>query len=163
MAPKCPKPISKAQLAKRAARVRSIAEQMGFLGRVEYQHLYSRTGGASFGLAAEEEDDLLTVYAEAFDKDEDPGEFSLEAMIAHERGHQMMYRHVKLKRLLPKSWTEPYEEIMASILGAILVESKRDAEDLLLKAYFESVELGMDETFSRSRIEEIYAMFRRTL
>ena len=75
----------------------------------------------------------------------------------------MMYRHAKLKKLQPKSWTEPYEEIMASVLGATLVEAERDAEDLLLKAYFDSVESGMDATISRSRIREMFEMFRRAL
>ncbi len=163
MAQNRPKPISATELAKRERRITESARRLGFVGRIEYRHVYSRVGGAQYGLARDAKDDLLIVYAEAFDKDADPREFSLEAMIAHERGHQMMYRQGKLKRLLPESWTGPYEEIMASILGAVLVESERDAGELLLKAYFESVELGMDATISRLRIKGLFEMFRRAL
>jgi hypothetical protein len=51
---------------------------------VEYRHVYSQTGGAQYGRGNTPEEDLLTVYAEAFERDADPQDFSLEAMIAHE-------------------------------------------------------------------------------
>lgn len=128
MTPKRPKPISAAALAKREHRVAAIARGMGFIGRIEYRHVYSQTGGAQYGLAHDVKDDLLTVYAEAFDKDSDPGEFSLEAMIAHERGHQMIARHERLKRVRPAQWSEAAEEIFASLVGSLLVDSTSDEE-----------------------------------
>lgn len=60
---------------------------MGFRGVVEYRHVYSQAGGAQYGLAATEDEDLLIVYAEAFDRDADPEDFALESIGAHERGH----------------------------------------------------------------------------
>lgn len=57
-----------------------MARALGFVGRVEYRHVYSASGGAQYGHGAEVESDLLTVYAEAFDRDADPEDFSLSAI-----------------------------------------------------------------------------------
>src|SRR5260370_35988920 len=91
-----PRAISAAQLLARKSRIALIAETAGFVGNVEYRHVRSQTGGAQFGRGSSEQDDLLTVYAEAFERDVDPEDFSLEAMIAHERGHQILARHPRL-------------------------------------------------------------------
>jgi hypothetical protein len=69
---------------------------LGFIGRVEYCHVYSQTGGAQYGRGSAAEQDLLTVYAEAFERDADPNDFSLQAMLAHERGHQLLARHSRI-------------------------------------------------------------------
>ena len=44
--------------------------------------------------AGSAEEDLLIVYAEAFAKEADPEDFSLTAILAHERGHQILARHL---------------------------------------------------------------------
>jgi hypothetical protein len=49
--------------------------------------VYSQSGGAQYGPGAEAGLDLLTVYAEAFDQNADPDNYSLSAIIAHERGY----------------------------------------------------------------------------
>jgi hypothetical protein len=54
----------------------------------------SNAGGAQFGLGSSPARDLLVVYAEAFLRDADPEDFSLEALLAHECGHQIVYRNV---------------------------------------------------------------------
>ena len=51
---------------------------------MEYRHVYSQTGGAQYGQASTETEDLLTVYAEAFERDANPEDFSLEAIVAHD-------------------------------------------------------------------------------
>src|SRR5437899_1752954 len=89
-----PLPLTAAELRSRRNRASRIARVIGFAGRVE--HVYSQTGGAQFGLAASPEQDLLTVYAEAFDRGANADDFSLEARIAHERGHQLLRRHPRL-------------------------------------------------------------------
>jgi hypothetical protein len=101
---------------------------VGFVGRVEYRHLYSQTGGAQYGLATTAEDDLLTVYAEAFDRDADPDDFSLESIIAHERGHQLLARHPRLTRNMPRGWSGVTEEIVASLVGSLLVEARKTSK-----------------------------------
>ncbi len=91
----------KSELVARERRASRIAREVGFEGRVEYRHVYSQSGGAQFGLGASPGQDLLIVYAEAFERDANPEDFSLEAMIAHERGHQLLARHERLARNLP--------------------------------------------------------------
>jgi hypothetical protein len=44
MANLSPRPISKAQLLARRNRVALIAEMLGFVGNVEYRHVYSQAG-----------------------------------------------------------------------------------------------------------------------
>src|SRR6516225_10087488 len=117
MAAHSPKSISAAQARLRHERIERIALSVGFVGKVEYRHVYSQTGGAQYGRGATQEDDVLTVYAEAFERDGNPGDFSLDAMIAHERGHQVLARNPRLARRvagLPLA----AEEILASLVGA---------------------------------------------
>src|SRR5438132_7667539 len=93
-----PQPISQAQLRLRQTRVSHIAKTFGFIGRVEYRHVYSQSGGAQYGRGPSPEADILMVYAEGFERDADPADFSLEAMIAHECGHQILARHPRIAR-----------------------------------------------------------------
>ena len=67
MANHSPRAVSAAQLLERQNRARLIAEMLGFAGDVEYRHVSSQTGGAQYSRGRREEEDLLTVYAEAFD------------------------------------------------------------------------------------------------
>src|SRR6266436_6180762 len=96
-----PRPISSVKRRARQRRVSRIARQLGFVGRVEYHHVYSSAGGAQYGLAVAADQDLLVVYAEAFDRDANPDDFSLEAILADERGHQLLARHPRLARVTP--------------------------------------------------------------
>jgi hypothetical protein len=57
---------------------------LGFVGRIEYRHVNSRFGGAQYVPGAAANEDSLILFAEAFDRDADPDDFSLEAIIAHE-------------------------------------------------------------------------------
>ena len=136
-----PPPLSAAALRERRNRVARIAAQLGFVGRVEYRHVYSRTGGASYGQAATEDQDLLTVYAEAFERDADPNEFSLNAILAHERGHQLFVRHSRLASRLA-GLSAVSEEVLASILGGIICDDEQDQDDLMSKAGMELLRRG---------------------
>jgi hypothetical protein len=133
-----PPPLSAAALRARRNRVARLAAKLGFVGRVEYRHVYSRTGGATYGQAAAQDQDLLTVYVEAFERDADPNEFSLNAILAHERGHQLLVRHRRLAaqavHLLAMG-----EEVVASVLGGIICGNAADEEDLLMKAVFDLI------------------------
>src|ERR1022692_569839 len=129
MAKQFPEALSTKQLLARQDRVAGIAQALGFVGNVEYRHVYSQTGGAQYGRGSTEERDLLTVYAEAFERDADPDDFSLEAMIAHERGHQVVARHPRIaKRLTAISAAS--EEILASLLGSMFCQD--DSERVML-------------------------------
>src|SRR5947209_14952001 len=98
MATPTPRPLTPAEGRARRNHVARLARSMRFVGRVEYRHVYSQTGGAQYGRGAMPADDLLTVYAEAFERDADPEDFSLEAILAHERGHQLLARHPRIAR-----------------------------------------------------------------
>jgi hypothetical protein len=83
----------------------------------------------------------MTVYAEAFDRDVNPNDFSLSAIIAHERGHQLLARHPRLSVLLASA-SAPAEEVLASLLGALVLKPGPDRKALQAKAAFELVNRG---------------------
>lgn len=128
-----PKPLAPDELRGRQRVVLNVARALGFVGRIEYRHVYSQTGGAQYGRGSAVGGDLLTVFAEAFDRDADPSDFSLTAMIAHERGHQLLARHPRLSSSFA-SVTPAAEEVLASLLGAMLVGEGRDRNALVAKA-----------------------------
>jgi len=103
--------------------------------------VYSQSGGAQYGRGAAAGSDLLTVYAEAFDRDAKPDDFSLSAIIAHERGHQLSARHPRLSVLLASS-SVTGEEVLASLLGALILKPGPDRDMLLDKAAFELLSRG---------------------
>jgi len=133
MAAHSPDPISLADWRQRRIRILNIARSIGFIGRIEYRHVYSQTGGAQYGRGAGEMTDLLTVFAEAFERDANPDDFSLRAMIAHERGHQLLARHPPLSDRLA-GVSDAAEEVLASLLGALVVEPGSDRDLLIAKA-----------------------------
>src|SRR5436190_7330879 len=118
MATPSPQPLTAAEQRARRNRVARLARRLGFVGRVEYRHVYSQTGGAQYGRGTTPADDLLTVYAEAFERDADPEDFSLDAILAHERGHQLLARHPRIARRIGGRVSVAGEEILASLLGA---------------------------------------------
>jgi hypothetical protein len=138
-----PRPITAAEHRRRLRRISRIARHLGFVGRVEYQHVLRETGGAHFGLAASADQDLLSVDARAFERDADPDDFSLEAIIAHERGHQLLHRHPALASFLARWNGHSSEEMMASVIGSLLVRSEKDQQDLLFKAVNEALDCGV--------------------
>jgi hypothetical protein len=150
-----PPPLSAAALRARRRRVARIAKRLGFVGRVEYRHVYSRTGGARYGLGVTEEQDLLTVYVEAFERDADPSDFSLNAILAHERGHQIAVRHPGIVALLAGRINDEAEEIVASVLGAIICRNRRDENTLMSKATVELMNYGQPPRVVTQRVEDL--------
>ncbi len=136
MASQSPDPIPPAESRRRRVRALRLARSVGFVGRVEYRHVYSQTGGAQYGRGVGEAGDLLTVTAEAFERDADPDDFSLPAIVAHERGHQLLARHPRLAERLAGS-SLAAEEVLASVLGALVLGPGPDRDALLAKATVE--------------------------
>ena len=154
MATQSPRPLSAVGLLARQNRVALIAETLGFVGDVEYRHVYSQTGGAQYGRGSTEDDDLLTVFAEAFERDADPEDFSLEAMIAHERGHQILAWHPRIGKLadgIPLA----SEEILASLLGSMFCSDEGDRQTLYGKAAFELVLRGQTSESADRQLETL--------
>ncbi|MFO0849985.1 MAG: hypothetical protein U0871_15745 [Gemmataceae bacterium] len=133
-----------------------MARSVGFVGRVEYRHVYSQTGGAQYGRGASEGSDLLTVSAEAFERDADPDDFSLLAIIAHERGHQLLARHPRLSEKLA-GVTLAAEEVLASVLGALILDDGPDRDALLAKATAEVLAGGTGPEDAVRLIENLWA------
>lgn len=150
-----PKPISAKEQRARLARATALARNLGFVGRVEYRHVSTRSGGAQYGMGATVEEDLLVVYPQAFRRDSDPDDFSLEAIIAHERGHQIIYREDRLSRTIPGKLSSVTEEVLASLIGSIITEDPRASDDLVLKALFTLVESGMQATEASRRVQGV--------
>lgn len=160
--PPSPPRISARALRARRNRIARLAARLGFVGRVEYQHVYSKTGGASYGQAVTPSQDLLTVYAEAFERDTDPNEFSLNAILAHERGHQLLVRDPRLAaqavHLLAVG-----EEVVASVLGAIICRDTVDEEDLSGKAVFDLIARGVTDAVALRMVLQLKGILESLL
>jgi hypothetical protein len=150
-----PKPISAKEERGRLDRAKALARALGFVGRVEYRHVTTRSGGAQYGMGATAKEDLLVVYPEAFRRDADPDDFSLEAILAHERGHQLICRNDRLRRNVPDDLSVVTEEILASLLGATITKNPRASDDLVLKALFILVERGMRADEASRRVQDL--------
>ena len=124
--------------------------------------MYSQTGGAQYGRGSAAEEDLLTVYAEAFERDADPEDFSLAAMIAHECGHQILARHPRIaKRVAGLSAAS--EEILASLLGAMLCHDDTDRVTLLAKAAAELLDRGQSAEAANRQLQELWDLLEALL
>ncbi len=136
---------------------------LGFVGRVEYRHVYSQTGGAQYGRGRTAEEDLLTVYAEAFERDAAAEDFSLEAILAHERGHQLLARHPRISKLAAGHISAASEEILASLLGAMICATERDGDALMAKATVELLDHGETLEVATRRLQELWDLLEAIL
>lgn len=158
-----PGPLSAAERQARWRRARDVARRLGFVGRIEYRHASTTVGGAQYGLGVSIANDLLVVYADAFRRDVDPNDFSLEAILAHERGHQLLHRHERLRRLTRGRLSPVSEEVLASLLGSLIVSSVEDRDNLILKAAFELVQSGLHSRAATGLITRLRRDLERAL
>lgn len=157
-----PRPLTPGEQRARRRRAARIGQKLGFVGRIEYRHVYSQTGGAQYGRGSSPQADLLTVYAEAFERDADPEDFSLEAMIAHECGHQILARHPRIaKRVAGVS--EASEEILASLLGAMICNEDTDRVALYAKATAELLDRGQSVEATTRQLQELWELLEALL
>jgi hypothetical protein len=125
--------------------------------------LYSRAGGAQYGLARLAEQDRLLVFAEAFERDADPEEFSLTAILAHERGHQILARHPRIAKRVAGRVGDVGEEILASLLGSMICREQADRDALVEKAAAELVARGVSVADAVSKLQELRDIFEALL
>lgn len=163
MATRSPPPLTPAERRDRRNHVARLARRLGFVGRVEYRHVYSQTGGAQYGRASTEAEDLLTVYAEAFERDENPEDFSLEAIVAHERGHQLLARHPRIAKQVRGRISGASEEILASLLGALICTAEVDRDNLLAKAGAELLARGVTREVVARQIKGLWELLEALL
>lgn len=105
---------------------------------------------------------MLIVYAEAFERDADPADFSLKAVIAHERGHQLLARHPNLAARTTEISLET-EEILASLIGAQLCSASTDRNSLIAKATIELVAVGEPPENAIQRIAQLIELLENVL
>ena len=140
-----------------------LARKLGFVGRIEYRHVYSQTGGAQYGRGGSDAGDLLTVYAEAFERDANPEDFSLAAIRAHERGHQLLARHPRIAKRVSGSISAGSEEILASLLGAMISSDESDRDALVAKATVELVDRGVSPDVATRGLQELWDLLEALL
>lgn len=158
-----PPPLTPWEQRERRRHATRLARELGFVGRMEYRHVYSNTGGASYGQSPLESMDLLIVYAEAFERDANPDDYSLRAIIAHECGHQILARHPRIAPRVAGRISPVGEEILASLLGAMICGPGRDGDDLHARAL---VQLPMFENSPEQAgalLEDLLELFARLL
>lgn len=160
MKDRVPLPISPIERHARVRQVRRIAHRLGFVGQIEYRHVYSQSGGAQFCTGPHIDDDLLVVYAEAFERVADPQDFSLEAIIAHECGHQALLRNPNLRAVLRKLPNGRFEEILASLVGSHLLGESDHAQTLVWKATAELAAFNMPPDQTVHIVERLRRLLR---
>ena len=136
---------------------------MGFVGRVEYQHIRTHSGGAYFGLGTTIESDVLMVSDRAFERDADHNDSSLKAIIAHECGHQVLFRNASIQARLPASLPLESEEVLASLIGFLLVTEIKDRDDLIMKAIFDELACGVPEDAAIPLAHDLRKVLERLL
>jgi hypothetical protein len=72
-------------------------------------------------------------------------------------------RNERLKRNLPSQWSSNCEEIVASLLGSLLVADKKDQEDLVMKAVFDAESSGLAAKETAPLILELRELLERFL
>jgi len=163
MATPSPRRLTPAERRARRNRVIRLARKLGFIGRIEYRHVYSQTGGAQYGRGSKAAEDLLTIYAEAFERDADPEDFSLEAILAHERGHQLLARHPRIAKRIEGRLSAASEEILASLLGAMICAAEADRDALVAKATVELLNHGEALEVATRRLQELWDLLEALL
>ena len=155
-----PEPIAAAKYRARSRRIKRTARLLGFIGKIEYRHVYSQSGGAQYCTGPSVAEDVLVVYAEAFERDADPHDFALEALIAHECGHQALARNPQLRAIKRRFPGDPFEEILASLLGSLRLGETETAQTLVWKATAELAQLGLSAQGTTEFIERLRRLLR---
>ena len=148
--------------AGRGATSLRIARQLRISGALSIVTFTARPA-AQYGRGSTADEDLLTVYAEAFERDADPEDFSLTAMVAHERGHQLLARHPRLAKRVAGRISLASEEILASLLGAMVCVAEGDRGALVAKATVELLNHGETLEVATRRLQELWNLLETLL
>jgi hypothetical protein len=83
-------------------------------------------------------------------------------MIAHERGHQILARHPRIaKRVAGVS--EASEEILASLVGAMICPDDADRDSLIAKATVELLDRGQSAEAANRQLQELWDLLEALL
>ena len=157
-----PQPILIAERRARVRRITATGRTLGFVGGIDYRHVYSQSGGAQYCIGPTADDDIMVVYAEAFERDAEQDDFRLEAIIAHECGHQRLKRDPKLQ-LLMATFPAEFEEILASLVGSLIVGDPELSATLVWKAAMELGNLRVKPESTAMFIDRTRSLLRHFL
>ena len=105
----------------------------------------------------------MVIYAAAFERDANPDDFSLEAMIAHECGHQRLRRNPNMQPIVAKFPDAELEEILASVVGSLLLGESASAQTLKWKAAADLSDLGVRIEFADHFVAQLSKTVRDLL
>ena len=83
-------------------------------------------------------------------------------MIAHERGHQILARHPRIAKRAA-GLSEASEEILASLLGAMICNRDKDRVTLYAKAASELLACGQAAEAANRRLQELWHLLEGLL
>ena len=95
--------------------------------------------------------------------DADPAEYSLRAILAHERGHQILARHARISRMVAGRVGDVGEEILASLLGSMVCANETDRDCLVLKAAAELVGRDVNPDDAYEQLQKLHNIFEALL
>ena len=90
-------------------------------------------------------------------------DFSLNAILAHECGHQLVFRHPKLSRWLQGKVTPLSEEALASLIGSLLVSDVDDHNNLTMKSICDVVNCGVETSRAHKLILSVRSVLEAIL
>jgi hypothetical protein len=83
-------------------------------------------------------------------------------MIAHERGHQLLARHPRIAKRVA-GISEASEEILASLLGAMICDSDADRVALFAKAVAELLDHGQSVESANRQLQQLWDVLEALL
>jgi hypothetical protein len=83
-------------------------------------------------------------------------------MIAHERGHQILVRHARIAKRVA-GISEASEEILASLLGAMVCDAEADRITLFAKATAELLDHGQSAQSANRQLQQLWEMLEALL
>jgi hypothetical protein len=83
-------------------------------------------------------------------------------MIAHERGHQILARHPRIAKRVA-GISEASEEILASLLGAMICHDDADRNNLISKANAELLDAGQSPEAANRQLQELWDLLETLL
>ncbi len=87
----------------------------------------------------------------------------MEAIIAHERGHQIISRSQRLQAFLVSKIAPVTEEILASLLGSLIADQELDRQTLILKALEDTCKCGVTLREAIDVIDELRGLLEQEL
>ncbi len=87
----------------------------------------------------------------------------MAAIMAHERGHQLLARHPRIAKRVGGRISDASEEILASLLGAMICTAEVDRDALVAKATVELLNHRESIPVATQRLGELWNLLEELL